>query len=288
MTNVPEQRYLDLLRRIIIHGDKRTTRNATTRSVFGVSLSFNIRKYGFPLLTTKRVWFRGVVEELLWFLRGDTNAKNLSSKDVHIWDKNTSRKFLDSRGLHWQEGDAGPVYGFQWRHFNATYSGCDANYAKQGIDQLQQIITTIENNPTSRRLVMTAWNPCQNSDMCLPPCHVLYQFYVSSDGHLDCQLYQRSADMFLGLPFNIASTALLTTIIANTTGLAVGKITVVIGDAHIYESHVSLVRKQLTRSPLPFPKIRVKNVRDVDKYTVDDIEVANYVHQGTIKAKMIA
>lgn len=184
-------------------------------------MRFNLRDNVFPLLTTKRVFWRGVVEELLWFIRGSTNAKELSQKDVHIWDANSSREFLDSCGFtNRKEGDLGPVYGFQWRHYGAKYQNMDTDYSGQGIDQLKQIIDKIQHSPNDRRIIMSAWNPGDISEMALPPCHCLVQFYVNN-GELSCQLYQRSADMGLGVPFNIASYSLLTYMLAHISNLKV-------------------------------------------------------------------
>lgn len=193
-----------------------------TYSLFGAQMRYSLRDNVFPLLTTKRVFWRAVVEELLWFIRGSTNALELRDKNVHIWDANSTRDFLDSAGLHdREEGDLGPVYGFQWRHFGAEYKGMRADYTNKGIDQLAHIIHTIKTNPGDRRMVMCAWNPVDIPKMALPPCHCLVQFYAAN-GELSCQLYQRSADMGLGVPFNIASYALLTCMIAHITNLKVG------------------------------------------------------------------
>lgn len=192
-----------------------------TYSLFGAQMRYSLRDNVFPLLTTKRVFWRAVVEELLWFIRGSTNAFELSDKNVRIWDANSTREFLDSVGLNdREEGDLGPVYGFQWRHFGAEYKGMRADYTNKGIDQLTHVINTIKTKPNDRRMIMCAWNPVDIPQMALPPCHCLVQFYVA-DGELSCQLYQRSADMGLGVPFNIASYALLTCMIAHITNLKV-------------------------------------------------------------------
>ena len=286
--NTQEYVYLNALKDILQNGKKRETRNATTISKFGITLNFDIST-SFPLLTTKRMFWKGIYEELLWFIKGDTNSKNLESKGVNIWTGNSSRNYLDSIRLNtYADGDCGPIYGFQWRHYNADYEGFNKDYTGQGIDQLQGCIDLIKNDPTSRRIYMTAWNPIRLPEMCLPPCHVSYQFYVENNT-LSCMMYQRSGDMFLGVPFNIASTALLTYMISHVCGLIPGSITIVIGDAHIYESHIDAVNEQLSRTPLPFPTLNIKNNRaNIDDIVVEDIELNNYVCLKGISAKMVA
>ena len=290
-----ELQYLNALRSIMLNGEKRQTRNETTISKFGETLEFNLQD-GFPLLTTKRMYWRGIVEELLWFLKSDTDANHLNEKKVRIWHGNSTREYLDSRGLtSYKEGCCGPIYGFQWRHFNAPYSGTNTDYSGIGVDQLENCIELIRNNPTSRRMFMSAWNPCQLDDMCLPPCHISYQFYVKNANESDlskrqlcCQMYQRSGDMFLGVPFNIASTALLTNMIANHCGISVGSVRIVIGDAHIYNSHLDQVNEQLNRIPKDFPTINItKKVNDLSELTSEDIELVDYQCYPGIKAEMI-
>lgn len=217
-----EHQYLDAIRDIIMTGVPRDDRTGVgTISKFGLTMRFSLRDGVLPLLTTKRVFWRGVAEELLWFISGDTSNATLQAKGVHIWDGNASREFLDSRGLHHREvGDLGPVYGFQWRHFGATYSDMHADYSGKGVDQLKAVIDTIKKNPADRRIILSAWNPAALPDMALPPCHMFAQFFVEG-GELSCQMYQRSGDMGLGIPFNIASYALLTRLIAQVTGLEV-------------------------------------------------------------------
>jgi thymidylate synthase len=219
--NSEERQYLDLIRNILDHGRTKGNRTGVgTRSVFGAQMRFSLRN-SFPLLTTKRVFWRGVVEELLWFIRGSTNARELSDKNVKIWDANGSRQFLDSLGLEdREEGDLGPVYGFQWRHFGAKYEDMHKDYTGLGVDQLAEVIRKIKTYPDDRRIIMSSWNPTDLPLMALPPCHTLCQFYVS-DGELSCQMYQRSADMGLGVPFNIASYSLLTCMIAHVCDLMV-------------------------------------------------------------------
>jgi len=285
-----ENQDLDILRKVRDEGEERQTRNSVTRSLFGVRMEFDISQ-SFPLLTTKRMYWKGIAKELLWFLRADTNATRLSDQGVRIWDGNTTREFLDSRGLQqYREGECGPIYGFQWRHFNAEYRGSEADYTNCGVDQLQNCIDLIRNDPTSRRIFMSGWNPCQLDEMCLPPCHVSYQFYVSKGTHLCCQMYQRSGDLFLGVPFNIASTSLLTYLVAKTCGLQPGKVVIVIGDAHIYDCHLEQVNEQLSRTPkYDFPQLNIKrNCEKVEDYTFDDLELVNYKCDKSIRAKMIA
>jgi len=270
----------------------RTTRNSKTISLFGVKMNFDISK-SFPLLTTKKMYWKGILKELLWFINANTNSKDLEKDKVRIWKGNSTREYLDSIGLeHYEEGECGPIYGFQWRHFNAEYKGCKADYSGKGVDQLQNIIDLIKNKPTSRRMFMTAWNPGQLDEMALPPCHISYQFYVRNDKitgekYLDCMMYQRSGDVFLGVPFNIASTATLTYILANITDINPGKINIVIGDAHIYENHIEQVRTQLSRHPLQFPKLEISKKLDINSLDYASFNISNYNYHPSIKASMI-
>ncbi|KAK2994141.1 hypothetical protein RJ640_020946, partial [Escallonia rubra] len=244
--------YMNLVQDIISSGTQKDDRTGTgTLSKFGCQMRFNLRK-SFPLLTTKKVFWRGVVEELLWFIRGSTNAKVLQEKGVHIWDGNASRDYLDSVGLtDREEGDLGPIYGFQWRHFGARYTNMHADYTGQGFDQLLDVINKIKYTPDDRRIILSAWNPSDLNLMALPPCHMFAQFFVAN-GELSCQMYQRSADMGLGIPFHIASYALLTCMIAHVCGLVPGDFVHVIGDAHVYRTHIRLLQEQLQRFPKPF------------------------------------
>jgi dihydrofolate reductase/thymidylate synthase len=284
-----EVQYLNLLNKILKYGDKRMTRNATTLSLFGESLKFDCSK-GFPLLTTKKVFFRGIVEELLFFLKGDTNSKILSNKKVKIWDLNTNRKFLDDRGLkHYEEGDMGPMYGWNWRHFGATYKGMDHDYINQGYDQLQNVIKLIKEDPTSRRIMMTTFDPSKIDESVLAPCHgLIVQFYVR-DGKLDLNMYQRSVDTFLGLPFNIASYALLLHVISKITNYRPGVMTFSLGDIHVYESHIKAIKTQLARTPYHLPELVInKDVINLEDLEYGDFELKNYKCHPGIKAKMIA
>lgn len=283
-----EYQYLNLIRKIIDHGKFREDRTGTgTMSIFGATMRFSLQNNVIPLLTTKRVFWRGVVEELLWFISGDTNANTLRSKDVHIWDGNSSREYFDKIGLgHREEGDLGPVYGFQWRHYGAKYLTMHDDYADKGIDQLKNVINLIKTDPTSRRIILTAWNPSDISLMALPPCHMFCQFFVDN-GELSCQMYQRSADMGLGVPFNIASYALLTIIVAKCTNLKAGEFIHVIGDAHVYLDHIEPLKEQLGRKPRSFPRLSiVGDNTDIDKFNFSDFILENYNPHVQIKMKM--
>lgn len=259
--------YLDLLRRIMADGIDRGDRTGTgTRSVFGHQMRFDLTE-GFPLLTTKRVHTRSVFGELLWFLRGDTNIAWLHENRITIWDE-----WAD------ENGNLGPIYGYQWRSW-PTPDG-------RHVDQLAGVIESLRSNPESRRHVVSAWNVADVDAMALPPCHALFQFYVA-DGRLSCQLYQRSADVFLGVPFNIASYALLTHMLAQQTGMEAGELIWSGGDCHIYDNHVVQVRTQLSRVPAahPFPVLRLRPAESIDAYTMEDIDAsAGYLHHPAIKA----
>jgi len=276
--NHEELQYLGLVKRIIETGNKRGDRTGTgTLSLFGAQMRFSLRGGKFPLLTTKKVFYRGIAEELFWFIRGSTSAKELQDKNVRIWVGNSSRQFLDSIGLtEREEGDLGPIYGFQWRHFGADYTNMHADYSGKGVDQLANVIKTIKTKPEDRRMIMCAWNPADLDKMALPPCHCLVQFYVAN-GELSCQLYQRSADMGLGVPFNIASYALLTVMLAHVTDLQPGDFVHTLGDAHVYSNHVEALKTQLERKPKPFPTIKVKRkVERIGDFQFDDFEVSGY------------
>ena len=274
-----EYQYLDLIREIMDSGVVKSDRTGTgTKSVFGRSMRFSLRDGTMPLLTTKRTFWRGLALELLWFISGDTSARTLQDQGVTIWDGNSSREYLDSIGLkHREVGDLGPVYGFQWRHFGATYGTMHDDYSGKGVDQLQDVIRQIKNSPDSRRILMSAWNPTVLKEMALPPCHILAQFNVAN-GELSCQMYQRSADMGLGVPFNIASYALLTIMIAKVCGLKPGEFVHVLGDAHVYLNHEEALREQISREPRPFPKLVIKrDVESIDGFRFEDFELVEYV-----------
>ncbi|XP_044262201.1 thymidylate synthase-like [Tribolium madens] len=276
--NHEEYQYLNHILQILEKGVKRIDRTRIgTLSIFGVQMRYSLRDNVFPLLTTKRVFWRAVVEELLWFIKGSTNSNDLKEKNVHIWNANSSREFLDSVGLEdYEEGDLGPIYGFQWRHFGADYRGMRDDYTNEGIDQLAKVIHTIKTNPNDRRIIMSAWNPIDLHKMALPPCHCLAQFFVA-DGELSCLLYQRAGDMGLGVPFNIASYALLTRMIAHVTALKPGEFIHSIGDSHVYLNHVEPIKEQLTRAPRSFPTLNIKRqVNSIDDFTFEDFELVGY------------
>eukprot|EP00917_Polyrhabdina_sp_WS-2016_P017883 GHVP01038691.1.p1 GENE.GHVP01038691.1~~GHVP01038691.1.p1 ORF type:complete len:381 (-),score=60.19 GHVP01038691.1:1833-2975(-) len=268
--NHEEFQYLDLIAKVISTGKSQNDRTGVgTLATFGEKMSFDLSKGSFPLLTTKSVFWKGVVEELLWFLKGRTNAKELSAKGVHIWDGNGSKEFLKSRGLEYEEGELGPVYGFQWRHFGAEYEGSNKDYTGKGYDQVAEVIRTLRTNPADRRMIISAWNPAALHLMALPPCHMFCQFYVE-EGKLSCSLYQRSGDLGLGVPFNIASYALLTHILAKLSGLVPGKFVHFLGNSHVYKNHVDPLKEQLLRFPRPFPRVSIvdgilKEVEDIIK-----------------------
>ncbi|KAK4183612.1 thymidylate synthase/dCMP hydroxymethylase domain-containing protein [Podospora australis] len=307
-----EYQYLDLVREIIDEGELREDRTGTgTYSIFAPRpLKFSLHRRSsssepipiLPLLTTKRVFTKAVIAELLWFIAGSTSSSSLSAQGVKIWDGNGSRAFLDNLGLtHREEGDLGPVYGFQWRHFGAEYVDASTDYTGQGVDQLARIIHTLKTNPYDRRLILSAWNPKDMPKMVLPPCHMFAQFYVSfprssssqtegekPKGHLHCQLYQRSCDMGLGVPFNIASYALLTHMLAHVCGLVPGSLTHVMGDAHVYRNHVDALRTQLEREPRDFPDLVIKREKggEIDGWKAKDFEIKGYNPHKIIAMEM--
>jgi thymidylate synthase len=249
-----ENQYLRLIGDILDNGEMVTGRNGDTKAVFGAAMHFDLKHGVIPLLTTKRVAVKTCFKELLWFIKGCTDNKKLKAEGVHIWDDNGSREFLDSRGLtNLEEDDLGPVYGHQWRHFNASYGTCDSDYGGQGVDQLAYVIDCLKDpaKRSSRRILMSAWNPCQIDEMALPPCHVMCQFNVIGN-QLSCSLYQRSGDVGLGVPFNIASYSMLTHLLAHHCGLEANEFVYYLGNAHIYDDHIAplqhLISSQLWRS----------------------------------------
>ena len=287
--NEEEYQYLNLLKKVLEEGLETESRNSKVFSLFGEKMVYDLSK-GFPLLTTKRVGYKTVLRELLWFIRGSTSNKELTDKKVHIWTPNSSREFLDSRGLDYEEGDLGPVYGFQWRHFGAEYEDKDTDYSGKGVDQLQNVIDLIKNEPNSRRIILNSWNASDLDKMALPPCHVMCQFNVDTKNNkLDCQLYQRSGDMFLGVPFNIASYAFLTHIIGKITGYQVGRLIHILGDTHIYESHLDAVKEQIERVPYQFPELSISNeLTDINTIKEEYFTFQNYKYHDKISAPMIA
>lgn len=333
-----EHQYLNLIRDILARGEYRPDRTGTgTLSLFNPpTLRFTLSKANgsdptshtnvLPLLTTKRVFTRAVVAELLWFIKGSTNSKELSDQGVHIWDGNGSRDFLDMLGPPQslrEEGDLGPVYGFQWRHFGAEYKDCNADYTEQGVDQIKEIIRKLKHKPYDRRILLSAWNVAALGSMALPPCHLLAQFYVSypdvprgedeynawkqkqkqqaqyrtngiststGRGRLSCTLYQRSADTGLGVPFNIASYALLTHMLAYACDLVPGTFNMVLGDAHVYVDHIDALKGQIERAPRDFPELRIKRddagKENVDGWRSEDFEIVGYKPHAGVKMKM--
>ena len=258
------KQYLDLLRDILDNGvDKMDRTGVGTRSVFGRQMRFDLNE-GFPLLTTKKMHLKSIIYELLWFIRGDTNVRYLQEHGVRIWNE-----WAD------ENGDLGPIYGAQWRNWNGD-----------GIDQLAEVIATLKRNPNDRRMIVSAWNPSQLKAMHLPPCHMMFQFYVAN-GKLSCMLYQRSCDMFLGVPFNIASYALLTMMIAQVCGLKLGEFVHTLGDTHIYHNHFEQVKEQLKRVPLALPQMKINpDIKDINDFKFEDFELQNYQSYPPIKAQV--
>lgn len=333
-----EHQYLDLIRDILRRGEHRPDRTGTgTLSLFAPpQLRFSLSKPDptsptaeripvLPLLTTKRVFLRAVTTELLWFVSGCTTSKPLSEAGIHIWDGNGSREFLDRLGFtEREEGDLGPVYGFQWRHFGAEYENCHADYNGKGVDQIKEIVRKLKHSPYDRRIILSAWNVADLSKMALPPCHMFAQFYVSypdavrgeaalqqhqqtskngsstagngdghkeqAKGHLSCVLYQRSCDMGLGVPFNIASYALLTHMLAYACDLVPGELIHNMGDSHVYLDHIDALKEQLLREPRDFPTLNIKRddrgSGEMDDWKLEDFEVVAYKPHGGIKMKM--
>ena len=274
-----EEQYINLIRETLL---------SNSLSTFGYSMKWNLQE-GFPLLTTKKMFLRGVIEELLWFLSGSTDSNILKEKNVHIWDKNGSREYLDSIGLsHREEGDLGPVYGFNFRNFGADYQDYKTDYSGKGTDQIQYVLDLIKNNPTSRRILLSLWNPNQLDQVALPACHVLYQFKVEGD-FLSCCLFQRSGDIGLGIPFNIASASLLTHILAKLTKKKVGTLIHFLGDAHIYKEHIDILKEQIKREPFVFPKLRIddRNQEKVEDFLVSDFHVEGYFSHPVLTMPLI-
>ena len=280
-----EQAYLDLIRYVRDHGTQKGDRTGTgTLSVFGAQMRFDLND-GFPLLTTKKIHTKSVIYELLWFLKGDTHVQYLQDHGVRIWNEWATAEQTARFGR--AEGDLGPVYGHQWRNFGATTDE-QGNYLADGVDQIRQVVEQIKINPNSRRLIVSGWNPKEADQVALPPCHTLFQFFVA-DGKLSCQLYQRSADLFLGVPFNIASYALLTHMIAQVTGLGVGEFVWTGGDCHIYNNHLAQVNEQLSRERemYPLPQLQLNpSIDNIFAFKFDDITIQNYQSHPTIKAEV--
>jgi thymidylate synthase/dihydrofolate reductase len=282
-----ESIYLNLLKNVLNNGEQRSDRtNTGVLSTFGEFARYNLKNNKIPLLTTKRVPWKMVIKELLWFLKGDTNVKNLQKQNVHIWDLNSSREFLDKVGLPYEEGFIGPMYGFQWIHWGANYPLTETN-EYQGINQIKKVIESIIKDPFGRRHIVSTWNVGDINKMALPPCHVLFQFYVGKDHSLSCSIYQRSCDMFLGVPFNIASYAILTHMVAHVTGLHAKELIHYLGDTHIYTNHLEQVKKQLSRNIYNEPIITLnKNISNIFDFKLEDINVLEYQCHGKLSAEM--
>ena len=277
------QQYLDLLDHVLTHGKVRKDRTGTgTVGIFGHQMRFDLQE-GFPLLTTKKLHLRSIIHELLWFLSGETHVAPLQEAGVRIWNEWATAEQTARFGR--KEGDLGPVYGHQWRNFGATVES-DGSYAQDGVDQIQALLDTIQNNPWSRRMIVSGWNPKEADKVALPPCHTLFQFYVQ-DGRLSCQLYQRSADIFLGVPFNIASYSLLLMMIAQVSGLEPGEFIHTMGDAHLYSDHLEQARLQLTRAVRTRPKMTLNpEVKDLFSFQFEDFTLSDYEPHPHIRARV--
>lgn len=287
----PETQYLSLIRDVLANGAQKTTRNGDTISSFGKMMRYSLENGTLPMLTTKRVPFKTVLRELLWFIAGDTSNLTLQNKKVRIWNANATPEFLASRGLSYDEGDLGPIYGHQWRFFNAPYNGSKEDYNGKGVDQLANVIKSLKEDPNSRRHIVCAWNPSQLNEMALPPCHVLFQFYVAN-GELSCMLYQRSGDIGLGVPFNIASYSILTHMVAHITGLKAKEFVHILGDAHVYVEHVPVLEQQIEREPRDFPTLLIQredgDIADIDDFNESDFTLLNYNPHPKITMEMKA
>ena len=283
--NLEEQQYLDLLSKLVKADPKEDRTGVVTHSEFGHQMRFSLRDGQLPLLTTKKVFVRGVIEELLFFIRGDRDTKALEEKGVKIWTGNTTREFLDKRGLtDYKEGDMGPMYGVQWRNFGGA-----SQFEGWGVDQLQNAFNLIKNNPTSRRIMVTALNPQESPLGVLEPCHTFFQFNVHGE-HLDCLFYMRSVDTFLGMPFNIASYGILTHMMAKATGLKARDLIISTGDTHLYQNHIEQAKEQISRKPYPFPTLKInkeiESVLDMEGLQYGDFEIVDYECHPSIKAEM--
>ena len=284
-----EFQYLTLIEDIINNGTMVNGRNGNALTTFGSAMHFSLENNIVPVLTTKKVAIKTCIKELLWFISGNTNNRILKNQNVNIWNGNGSREFLDSRGLNnLEEDDLGPVYGHQWRHFNAEYDNCNTDYTDKGVDQLKYIIECLKDPKErySRRLIMSAWNPCQIDQMALPPCHILAQFNVIND-ELSCSLYQRSGDVGLGVPFNIASYSILTHILAKHCNLKPKEFVYYLGNTHIYDDHITELKEQITRNPYKFPTISIDSTHeDINDYKIDNIKILEYTCHPSIKMEM--
>lgn len=289
--NYGDDQYSKLVKRVLKNGEMKNSRNGEVLTTFGESMEFSLKNYKIPILTTKNMAWKTCLKELLWFISGSTDNNILMEQNVKIWEGNADPKFKEENGIFYKDpNDLGPIYGHQWRHFNAPYHGCNNDYTDEGVDQLQNIITTL-NNPKgkySRRLLLSAWNPCQMSQMALPPCHVLFQLNVNNKDELSCVLYQRSADIALGVPFNIASYSFLVSLLSVHCNLKPGKFIHHIGDAHIYKEHIPHLKKQIKLEPYDAPVLLIKKKDSIDDYVIDDFKIINYKSHPKIKMNMIA
>jgi thymidylate synthase len=279
-----EEQYYQLIRDILHNGTLEQGRNGNTMSIFGSAMRFSLQHNKIPLLTSKQLAWKTCLKELLWFISGSTDNSILQEQNVHIWDGDAKK----AKDFNYIDGDLGPIYGHQWRHFNADYIDCKTDYTGKGVDQLQNVINQLKNPSQSRRIILTSWNPQQIDQMVLPPCHVFAQFNVSSNKELSCSLYQRSGDVGLGVPFNIASYSFLTHLLAKHCGLIAKEFIYIIGNAHIYEQHIDSLKKQIENPLYDFPTLEIKNIHDnIENYKITDFEINNYIFNEKIKMNVI-
>ena len=284
-----EEQYIQLIHDLLSYGSIENGRNGDTFCAIGSAMYFSLENNQIPILTTKKVAIKTCLKELLWFIRGNTDNKLLKEQNVRIWNLNGTKEFLQSRGLSYQEDDLGPVYGHQWRHFNASYMSCDESYEGKGVDQLERVIQDLKNPETrsSRRHVISAWNPCQIDEMALPPCHVLFQFHVTHGNKLSCSLYQRSGDVGLGVPFNIASYSAFTILLAKHCDLEPYEFIYYLGNTHIYKEHEEALKEQVNRTPYSFPTMTIREKRDnINDYELNDFLIEGYQYHESIKMQM--
>jgi len=285
-----EYQYLNLINDILKEGTMEEGRNGSTKCIYGAAMHFSLENGKIPILTTKKTAWKTCLKELLWFVNGKTDNNLLNNQNVHIWDGNSTKEYMKTRGLNYEEGDLGPIYGYQWRHFNAPYEGCNAEYKGKGVDQLQNVIDCLKDpkQRASRRLIVSAWNPCQVDEGALPSCHNFFQFNVVDGNKLSCSMFQRSNDEACGTTFNIASYSFLTHLIAKHCGLEAYEFVYFKGNCHIYEEHIDGLKLQITREPYPFPTVSIKQVREnINDYQVEDFEIHNYQHHPQIKFQMV-
>jgi thymidylate synthase len=291
ISNTPDGQYFNMINRVLNDGELKPSRNGDVLSRFGERMEFSLNNNKVPILTTKKMAWKTCIQELLWFISGSTNNKALSDQGIKIWDGNASPEFKKKTGIFYEDiGDLGPIYGHQWRHFNAPYDGCNVDYVDKGIDQLQNVIDTLSHpeGRYSRRIVMSSWNPCQLPEMVLPPCHIIVQFNVNTKNELSCILYQRSADIALGVPFNIASYSILVNLLAVHCNLKPGKFVHFIGDAHIYKEHIPFLKKQTKLKPYESPSISITKREFINDYLLDDFKLNDYNSHPKIKMNMVA